>query len=223
MEEELNNTTYVQDINKTLAATFFWMFLGVISTAIIASITYYTGAIIEVASAWILICIVQVVLALVMGLQINKLPVGVTTFLFFLYSMLTGLTFSFIFAAFELTTIAYALFATAGFYGVLAYIGYRTEMDLTNFGRVLFITLIIGLVITLINIFVGSEMIDIILDWVILAVFAGLTIYDMNKVKNMAAAGMQADRVAIYGAFQLYIDFINIFIRLLQLFGSRRD
>lgn len=223
MEEELNNNTFVQDINKTLAATFFWMFLGVISTAIIASITYYTGAFFEVASAWVLICIAQIVIALVMGFLIHKLPVGVTTFLFFLYSMLTGLTFSFIFAAFELTTIAYALFATAGLYGVLAYAGYRTQMDLTNFGRILFITLIIGLIITVVNIFVGSEMIDIILDWVILAVFAGLTMYDMNKIKEMALSGMQADRVAIYGAFQLYLDFINMFLRILSIMGRRNS
>ena len=67
----------------------------------------------------------------------------------------------------------------------------------------------------------GSETLDIVLDWVLLAVFAGLTIYDMNKVKNMAQMGMETDRVAIYGAFQLYLDFINMFIRILSIMGRR--
>ncbi len=219
MEEQA--TYEVTSINKTLASTFLWMFLGVMSTAIIAAITYYSGAVIDIVESWMFIGIIQIVIAIVMGLLINKMPVGLTTFLFFLYSMLTGLTFSVIFAAFELETIAYALFATAGFYGVLAYIGYRTEADLTNIGRILFITLIFGLILSIINIFMGSETLDIVLDWVLLAVFAGLTIYDMNKVKNMAQMGMETDRVAIYGAFQLYLDFINMFIRILSIMGRR--
>ncbi len=219
MEEQA--TYEVTSINKTLASTFLWMFLGVMSTAIIAAITYYSGAVIDIVDSWMFIGIIQIVIAIVMGLLINKMPVGLTTFLFFLYSMLTGLTFSVIFAAFELETIAYALFATAGFYGVLAYIGYRTEADLTNIGRILFITLIFGLILSIINIFMGSETLDIVLDWVLLAVFAGLTIYDMNKVKNMAQMGMETDRVAIYGAFQLYLDFINMFIRILSIMGRR--
>ena len=219
MEEQA--TYEVPSINKTLASTFLWMFLGVMSTAIMAAITFYSGAVIDIVDSWMFIGIIQIVIAIVMGLLINKMPVGLTTFLFFLYSMLTGLTFSVIFAAFELETIAYALFATAGFYGVLAYIGYRTEADLTNIGRILFITLIFGLVLSVINIFMGSETLDIVLDWVLLAVFAGLTIYDMNKVKTMAQMGMETDKVAIYGAFQLYLDFINMFIRILSIMGRR--
>lgn len=219
MEEQV---TGVQSFNKTLAATFFWMFLGVASTAIIAAITYYSGAFIDVAmSGWGLILAIQIGIALIMGLLIHKMPVGLTTFLFFVYSMVTGLTFSFIFAAFELTTITQALIATSALYGVLAYLGYRTEADISSLGRILFITLIIGLVVTVINIFVGSEMVDIVLDWVILAVFAGLTFYDVNRLKVMAQTGMETERVAIYGAFQLYLDFINIFLRILSIMGRR--
>ena len=219
MEEQA--TYEVTSINKTLASNCLWVCLGVMSTAIIGGSKFYSGAVIDIVDSWMFIGIIQIVIAIVMGLLINKMPVGLTTFLFFLYSMLTGLTFSVIFAAFELETIAYALFATAGFYGVLAYIGYRTEADLTNIGRILFITLIFGLVLSVINIFMGSETLDIVLDWVLLAVFAGLTIYDMNKVKTMAQMGMETDKVAIYGAFQLYLDFINMFIRILSIMGRR--
>lgn len=123
--------------------------------------------------------------------------------------------------AFDLTTIVYALAFTAGLYGVLAWVGYRTNADLTKFGRVLLIALLLGLVLTVINIFIGSTALDIIMDWVILAIFAGLTIYDMNKVKVMAEQGVEPEKVAIYGAFQLYLDFINIFIRILSIMGRR--
>ena len=214
----------LQSTNKTLAQTFLWMFLGLLSTGIIAAITYYTGAIIEIANSWQVILIAQVVIAIVFGLFFHKLSSGMVTLLFFGYSMITGLTFSVIFAAFELTTIAYALFATSAFFGILAYIGYKTDKDLSKFGTILMAALIVALILTLVNFFIGSDGLDIILDWVILGIFAGLTAYDMNKVKMMSETyGYDQEKVAIYGAMQLYLDFINIFLRILSIFGKRRD
>ena len=168
----------LQSTNKTLAQTFLWMFLGLLSTGIIAAITYYTGAIIEIANSWQVILIAQVVIAIVFGLFFHKLSSGMVTLLFFGYSMITGLTFSVIFAAFELTTIAYALFATSAFFGILAYIGYKTDKDLSKFGTILMAALIVALILTLVNFFIGSDGLDIILDWVILGIFAGLTAYE---------------------------------------------
>lgn len=214
----------LQSTNKTLAQTFLWMFLGLLSTGIIAAITYYTGAIIEIANSWQVILIAQVVLAIVFGLFFHKLSSGMVTLLFFGYSMITGLTFSVIFAAFELTTIAYALFATSAFFGILAYIGYKTDKDLSKFGTILMAALIVALILTLVNFFIGSDGLDIILDWVILGIFAGLTAYDMNKVKMMSETyGYDQEKVAIYGAMQLYLDFINMFLRILEIFGDRKN
>ena len=137
---------------------------------------------------------------------------------------LHGVTFSVIFAVFDLTTIAYALFATAAFFGILAYMGYRTQEDLTKFGNILFAALIVALILTLINIFIGNSALDILLDWVILGVFAGLTVYDMNRIRYMSENyGVDQEKVAIYGAMQLYLDFINMFIRILEIFGRRRN
>jgi FtsH-binding integral membrane protein len=149
--------TIIVDSNKTLRQTFLWMFLGLLSTGIISAYTYYTGAFIQIAGAWTGILIAQIAIAVVFGLCFHKLPTGVVTFLFFLYSILTGVTFSVIFAVFELTSVAYALLATAGFFGVLAFIGYSTKKDLSKFGTVLMAALIIALVLTLINIFVGKS------------------------------------------------------------------
>ncbi len=216
--------TYVQSANKTLAQTFLWMFLGLLSTSIVAAYTYYSGAFIEIAGGWVAILIAQVVIAVLMGLCFHKLPASLVTFLFFAYSMLTGATFSIIFVAYDLTTIAYALFATAGLFGTLAFIGYNTKRDLSKFGNVLFAVLIMGLILTIVNLFVGSQPLDIALDWVILLVFAGLTAYDMNKIKMLSESyGINQEKVAIYGAFQLYLDFINLFLRILEIFGNRRD
>ena len=214
----------LQSTNKTLAQTFLWMFLGLLSTGIIAAITYYTGAIIEIANSWQVILIAQVVIAIVFGLFFHKLSSGMVTLLFFGYSMITGLTFSVIFAAFELTTIAYALFATSAFFGILAYIGYKTEKDLSSFGTILMAALIVALILTLVNFFIGSDGLDIILDWAILGIFAGLTAYDMNKVKMMSETyGYDQEKVAIYGAMQLYLDFINMFLRILEIFEKRNN
>lgn len=214
----------LQSTNKTLAQTFLWMFLGLLSTGIIAAITYYTGAIIEIANSWQVILIAQVVIAIVFGLFFHKLSSGMVTLLFFGYSMITGLTFSVIFATFELTTIAYALFATSAFFGILAYIGYKTDKDLSKFGTILMAALIVALILTLVNFFIGSDGLDIILDWVILGIFAGLTAYDMNKVKMMSETyGYDQEKVAIYGAMQLYLDFINMFLRILEIFGDRKN
>ncbi|MEI3402307.1 MAG: Bax inhibitor-1 family protein [Clostridia bacterium] len=84
--------------------------------------------------------------------------------------------------------------------------------------------LLVGIILTVINIFVGSTMLDIALDWAILLIFFGLTIYDMNKIKIMQQAGFcEGEKLYIYGAMELYLDFINIFLRILSLFAKRRD
>ncbi len=217
--------TYVVSSNRTLAKTFLWMFLGLLSTAIVAAYTYFSGAFLDIAAGyWGAILIAQVVIALVMGFLLPKLPAVITTFLFFVYSMLTGATFSVIFVAYELTTIAYALFATAAFFGILAFIGYTTKKDLSKFGTVCIAALFVALILTLVNIFIGSQPLDIALDWVILLIFAGLTAYDMNKIKTLSSQfDINEEKIAVYGAFQLYLDFINMFLRILEIFGRRRD
>lgn len=138
--------------------------------------------------------------------------------------MINGLSLSVIFAAFDISTIGFAFLATAGLFGVLALYGYKTDKDISNWRTVLYTTLIIGLIVSLINLFLGNEMIDIILDWVILFVFFGLTVYDMNKIKQLAEEpDLDQSKLHIYGAMELYLDFINIFIRILSIMGRNRD
>ena len=131
---------------------------------------------------------------------------------------------SVIFAVYELSSIVYCFAGTAALFGILAYMGAKTDKDISNWGTILMVTLLVGVVLTLINFFLKSAMLDIVLDWAILFIFCGLTFYDMNKIKKMQEEGFCEDeKLYVYGAMELYLDFINIFLRLLSLFGKRKN
>jgi len=214
------------DSNHLLTQVFYRMFLGLLATAIAASCVYFSGALVDLATSggYIACLIAEFIVAIVFSLGFRKFSSGVVTALFFVYSILTGVTFSVLFVAFELESIVYAFAGTAALFGVLAYIGKNTKADLTKLGTVLTITLVIAIVVSIVNIFIGNSFIDIALDWVILFVFMGFTVYDMNKIVAMQNEdlGDSADKLYVYGAMQLYLDFINLFIRLLSLFGKRK-
>lgn len=214
-------------VNDFLTKVFFRMFLGLLATAIVAGYTYYSGLLEGLAeSGGLIFCIIaEFVVVIVFSLGFRKFSPGVVTALFFAYSMLTGVTFSMLFVVFELESIAYAFIGTAAVFGVMAYIGKNTTKDLTNLGTILTVSLIVAIIVSLINLFVGNGFIDIVLDWVILAIFMGFTVYDMNKIIALRDAGYSDDaHLYVYGAMELYLDFINLFIRILSIFGKvRRD
>ena len=96
----------------------------------------------------------------------------------------------------------------------------NTKADLTRFGTILSVTLLVGCVVSIINLFLGNGLVDIVLDWVILLVFMGFTVYDMNNLKNLYNEGvLNEEKLYVYGAMELYLDFINIFLRILSIFG----
>lgn len=213
------------DTNSVISKIFFRMFLGLLATALVAGYTYYSGLLEDfVARGGYIFCIVaELVVVLVFSFGFRKLSPGAVTALFYAYAILTGLTFSSIFVLFELQSIAFAFLGTAAVFGVMALIGKNTKADLTNLGTILTISLIVAIVVSLINLFVGNSWLDIILDWVILAIFMGFTVYDMNQIINMQGLDEIPDeKLYIYGAMQLYLDFINIFIRILEIFGVRK-
>lgn len=212
--------------NNLITKTFFWMFLGLLGTAIVAWYTYSTDLLVDIVTseAWAVILVVEIVVVLLFSFLFRKLSPTFVGILFFVYSMINGLTLSVIFAVFEMSSIIYAFLATAGLFGGLAVYGYKTQKDISNWRTILYATLIIGLIISLINLFVGNEFVDIVLDWVILFVFFGLTVYDMNKVKQLQQdPEIDQSKVHIYCAMELYLDFINIFLRILSIFGKSRD
>ena len=147
--------------------------------------------------------------------------------LFILYSVINGATLSSIFFAFSVATISKVFFITAGTFGAMALVGYTTKTDLTSMGKLLFMALLGIIIASVVNMFVASSGLDLILSYVGVLVFVGLTAYDTQKIKQMCQtapdAGESAQKLALIGALSLYLDFINLFLYLLRIFGNNRD
>ena len=158
---------------------------------------------------------------------INRLSLSTATMLFILYSVINGATLSSIFFAFSVATIGKVFFITAGTFGAMALVGYTTKTDLTSMGKLLFMALLGIIIASVVNMFVASSGLDLILSYVGVLVFVGLTAYDIQKIKQMCQAapdaGESAQKLALIGALSLYLDFINLFLYLLRIFGNNRD
>ena len=158
---------------------------------------------------------------------INRLSLSTATMLFILYSVINGATLSSIFFAFSVATIGKVFFITAGTFGAMALVGYTTKTDLTSMGKLLFMALLGIIIASVVNMFVASSGLDLILSYVGVLVFVGLTAYDTQKIKQMCQtapdAGESAQKLALIGTLSLYLDFINLFLYLLRIFGNNRD
>ena len=160
--------------------------------------------------------------------RVMHMSMGSATLLFILYSVLTGVTFSTLFLVYDLGTIATTFFTTAGTFFVMSLVGYVTKMDLSRVGNVLYMMLI-GLVIaTVVNIFVASSTLYWVITYAGVLIFVGLIAFDTQKIKHLFLEYGSADEVgqklSLLGALTLYLDFINLFLFLLRIFGgSSRD
>ena len=167
--------------------------------------------------------------ALVLGINsaIHRLSITTATLLFILYSVVNGATLSVIFMVYALTSIANVFFITAGTFGAMSLIGYTTKTDLTSMGKILMMALVGLIIASVVNMFLGSAGLDYIMSYVGVLIFVGLTAYDTQKIKNLfigsGVSGEAGQKIALLGALTLYLDFINLFIYLLRIFGSRRD
>ncbi len=214
---ENNNTVY--------SKMFLWLFIGLL-------ISFVTGFVISndvgmtemvVTVGLIPIVIIQLGVALVLSLLLNKLHPVVMKVLYLVYSFVTGLTFSTVFLMYELDSIISIFLMTSVIFGVMALYGFITKRDLTKVGRFLFVALLGMIIASLLNVFIfKSPMGDMILNWIGVGVFTLFIAYDVHKVKHLVSA-LDVEKASIYGAFQLYLDFINLFIRLLRLLGKARD
>ena len=202
------------------------MFLGLLGTAIVAWYTYSSGLFIDIIfkGYFNILLIAELVVVVLFSLLFKKLPPTIVGILYFVYAMINGVSLSVIFVVFELNSIVWLFVASALLFGGMALYGYKTNKDLSNWKTLLFGVLIVGIILSLINLFLGNSTLDIVLDWVILFVFFGITAYDMNKIKALQyEAGLDQNKLHIYGAMELYLDFINIFLRILSIFGKRRN
>lgn len=170
-----------------------------------------------------------ILFVLVMSFAFHRLSAPVLTLLFVTYAAINGIGFSFLFHYYQIGSIITCFGAAGLMFGIMAVMGYTTNQDLTSFGRIMMMGLIGILVASLINLFMGSAMMDYIISIIGVMVFTGLTAYDVQKLKRIGAgieyegtAAVQVKKLSILGALNLYLDFINLFLMLLRLFGSRK-
>ena len=208
---------------------YVWMTLALAITGFTAYAVATTPNLQEMIllNTWVMWGLIIAEFALVMGISwgINKLSLTTATLLFILYSVVNGATLSVIFVAYSMGTISKVFFITAGTFAVMAFIGYTTKKDLTSMGKILFMALIGIIIATIVNIFLKSSGLEMIVSYLGVLIFVGLTAYDSQKIKNMLLmapdAGEGAQKLALLGALTLYLDFINLFIYLLRIFGRR--
>ncbi|TZF86309.1 Bax inhibitor-1/YccA family protein (plasmid) [Pedobacter sp. BS3] len=244
MQDQNNDFTYQNVIQlddadassrKFIANVFLWMFaaLGISAgfayyfandvTLIQYLVDFNTGSTTLLGKIAIFSPLAFVLL---MSFGLNRLSYPVLTVLFIAYAALTGISLSFILLAYTASSVTGVFITTAVLFGVMAVAGYTTHQDLTKFGSIL-IMLLIGLVVaSVVNMFLGSEKLDYILSYVGVAIFVGLTAYDVQKLKRIGAGleygDASAKKMAVMGALTLYLDFINLFLYLLRLFGRRK-
>ena len=161
-------------------------------------------------------------LVFVLSGAIDRLSATTATLLFMGYSALNGVTLSVVFLVYTADSIASTFVITAGMFGAMSAYGYLTRRDLTSWGSFLFMGLIGVVIASLVNIFLHSSAVSWIVSAIGVIVFTGLTAYDTQKIKAMAATGAEGRKPAILGALTLYLDFINLFLMLLRLLGNRR-
>ncbi len=244
---ENNNTPWL-DVNvsqpiagKTFfASVFTWMFIALAITTVVAFITYNnpawqaslfsstTGKMNGLGKA---VMFAPLIFAFAIGLGYTRMSFPVLLGCFVSYAAINGVTFSFILAAYTGNSIAMCFGGAALVFGIMAVMGYTTNQDLSKMGKILFAGLLAVIIMSIVNYFMRSSGLDYLLSIGTIIIFTGLTAYDVQKIKNIgmgidakgnAIAVTDTKKLAIMGAFSLYLDFINIFLAMLRLFGSKK-
>ena len=233
LEKLINQqTTAKADVFKALMRkVYLWMTMALMITGITAAGVANSPNLLALiySNSFVLwgVIIAELGLVFYVSARIDKLSLPTATMLFILYSVLNGAMLSSIFLVYSTALISKVFFITAGTFGATAFYGYATKKDLSSIGNILFMALIGLIIATVVNIFMKSAMFDLILSYIGVAIFVGLTAWDSQKIKTMLALQHDADesaqKIALMGALSLYLDFINLFLYLLRIFGRNND
>lgn len=227
-QQEMTNASTFKVLMRKV---YLWMTLALMITGITAAgVANSPNILALIYSSQVVmwgIIIAEFSLVIYISARLEKLSLSTATTLFALYSILNGVMLSSIFLLYSTAIISKVFFITAGTFGVTALYGYATKKDLSSLGNILFMALI-GLVIaTVVNVFMKSAMFDLILSYIGVIIFVGLTAWDSQKIKHMMMVQQDADesaqKLALIGALSLYLDFINLFLYLLRIFGRSND
>lgn len=210
-------------------SVYAWMAAGLALTAVVAVWASHSNAALRLLSGpmvWILF-IAELALVFAISAAIQRISASMAMVLFLLFAVVNGLILSGIFIIYAKATIASAFIASAVMFGAMSLWGMFTKADLTSFGKILFMALIGVVVASLVNLFLQSVMMTWIISYIGVALFSALTAYDTQRLRQVALS-TQGDnavsgRLAISGALMLYLDFLNLFLFILQIMGSSSD
>lgn len=220
----------IKGMNAFISKVFGWMFIGLLLSA---GVAYYVSTNVNIINIVfgnpILLfglLIGEIILVSVLSARITKIKYGTAISMFLVYAVLNGITLSVIFLAYASQSLATSFAITAATFGAMCVYGYFTKADLTQFRSILFMGLIGLLILSIVNIFLRSSGVEWFISILSLFVFLGLTAYDMQKLKTyyFGTEGDMALRgnLGIVGALSLYLDFVNLFLTILRLFGRRK-
>lgn len=211
------------DTSKLMPKVFLWMFVGLfVSFGTGYYVSVHPNMVYNLFSGYtfLFLFLIELGVAIFFAARIRKMKPMTAIISYLLYSFITGLTLSGIFLAYSMLSILTIFGVTSIIFMIFAILGYVTKIDLTKFGTYLFMALLGIIIVTLINLFLNNTMIDLIVSIVGIIIFIGFIAYDVQTVKNNLYEIGEETNLAVYGAFQLYLDFINIFLDLIHLFGD---
>ena len=216
-------------MNSILGRSFLYMFIALLLTGITSVVVASSPTLLSTIFAlgrvgFFIIFGLEFAIVIACTSAMKRNNATLSAVLFALYAIINGITFSVIFLAFELSSIISVFFTTSVVFGIMAVIGIFTNRDLTKLGNILLAGLIGIILASVVNIFIGSSTADFIVTILGVVIFMGFTAYDVNRIvkASQAYAGLSSNTIALYGAMQLYLDFINLFLKLLRLLGKRK-
>jgi len=226
----IQDVQIVQEQQRFMVKVYGWMAFALATTGIVASAVAESQSMLAfiVGNRMVFfgLLIGQLLMVGALSIWVQKLSSLAVMAIFVAYAALTGITFSFIFLIYTSASIATTFYITAGTFAVMSFIGLVTGTDLTKFGNILMMALV-GLVIaSIVNIFMNNDTLYWITTYAGVLIFTGLIAYDTQKIKDLYTVGAEGSeevkKLAIMGALKLYLDFINLFLMLLRLFGRRK-
>lgn len=244
MNNPLNDSNYQEDnlpistlandpsvVSSLMRKVYWWMTLALIITGatslLVSGNEQFLSAIVSNSAMLIGLCVLELVMVIVLSALINKMSFTIATLMFILYSALNGVTLTPIFLIYTQESIASTFFITAGTFTAMALIGTFTKRDLSSWGRFLLMALLGLIIASIVNIFVASSPLYWGITFVGVVLFAALTAYDAQHIKKMLQfygdeVNENTQKIALLGSLSLYLDFINMFLYLLRIFGNRK-
>ncbi len=211
-------------LSNYFSKIFMWMFIGLVLTGLTGYFVSINALFLNfVLKSFYFLIFLEIIIVIKFSSLIKKINSTQAILMFLLYAFINGLTFSGIFAEYKLGSMLIVLLSTSIFFIILSLYGFFTKQDLTKFGTIMFIGLISAIIVSIINMFLLNSNLEIILSIVVIVIFLGLTAFDIQRLKAIYYSNSEENNIAVYGALELYLDFINIFIRLLSLFGRGKD